>query len=213
MMDDPRLFREECEELSQEELKERKAELLKYISDYENHALPEGDYLMKPSPEFIVSMYKKYLNELDEVMQKFSSDGKSADFKECINREVLLSKLGYLPETRDKRKKYATEKEFILSELQTIKTELQLGIGVNEPYNPCTRAQSCLDEFNYNINNKNWHDSIYNLYEVIEADKNGIYNNYFNKDYKYSEYIYSEEKSIILKMVDKLEILLSTISD
>lgn len=122
-----------------------------------------------------------------------------------INRENLLNKLGYLYNYKEKRNNYLTEKDFILDELKTIKNELMSNAGVETPYTPCVRSQHCINEFIYYLERNQANDCLMDIYEVIESDKNMIYNDHFNKDYKYSVYIGNEEKSIILNMVNRLE--------
>lgn len=121
-----------------------------------------------------------------------------------INREELLSKLGYLYNYKEKRKNYSTEEEFILGELVTIKEEMLFNDGVDVPYTPNARAKHCINEFIYYLERNQVKDCLMDIYEVIESDKNEIYSP-INKDFKYSIYISNEEKSIILNMVNRLE--------
>lgn len=154
----------------------------------------------------------KLQNEIKEVtnrqLQKNVNKLVKKDLKEknyYINREILLNKLGYLYEHRDKRKNYLTEKDFILDELKIIKNELMSNEDFETIYIPCVRAQHCINEFIYYLEKKQVNDCLMDIYEIIESDKNGIYNPIINKDFNYSIYIGNEEKSIILNMVNRLE--------
>lgn len=162
----------------------------------------------------------KLQNEIKEAtnrqLQKNVNKLVKEDLKEknyYINREVLLNKLGYLYEHRDKRKNYLTEKDFILDELKIIKNELMSNEGFETIYIPCGRAQHCINEFIYYLEKKQVNDCLMDIYEVIESDKNGIYNPIINKDFNYSIYIGNEEKSIILNMVNRLEAYLNDSSN
>lgn len=162
----------------------------------------------------------KLQNEIKEAtnrqLQKNVNKLVKEDLKEknyYINREILLNKLGYLYEHRDKRKNYLTEKDFILDELKIIKNELMSNEGFETIYIPCGRAQHCINEFIYYLEKKQVNDCLMDIYEVIESDKNGIYNPIINKDFNYSIYIGNEEKSIILNMVNRLEAYLNNSSN
>jgi len=122
-----------------------------------------------------------------------------------INREKLLSKLGYyLGGDKDKRERFSNEKDFVLDEIKIIKEELQSNSGIDIPYTPCVRAKYCIDEFTHYLEKGQINDCLMDIYEVIESDKNEIYSP-INKEFKYSTYICNEEKNIILNMVNRLE--------
>ena len=76
MMISPEGYRKELENLTPEELYERKKGLEKFINDYENNNLPQQDYLVKPSPQTRYGLYKEYLNEvIDEIgMRRHQSE-------------------------------------------------------------------------------------------------------------------------------------------
>lgn len=166
--------------------------------------------------EQITKLQNKIKDATNRQLKKDVNKLVKEDLKEknyYINRETLLNKLGYLYDHRDKRKNYLTEKDFILNELKTIKNELMSNDGFETPYIPCVRAQHCINEFIYYLEKKQVNDCLMDIYEVIESDKNGIYNPAINKDFNYSIYIGNEEKSIILNMVNRLEAYLNNSSN
>lgn len=166
--------------------------------------------------EQITKLQNKIKEATNRQLKKDVNKLVKKDLKEkkyYINREILLNKLGYLYEHRDKRKNYLTEKDFILDELKTIKNELMSNDGFETIYIPCVRAQHCINEFIYYLEKKQVNDCLMDIYEVIESDKNGIYNPTINKDFNYSIYISNEEKSIILNMVNRLDAYLNNSSN
>lgn len=125
--------------------------------------------------------------------------------KKYLNREKLLDKIKYLDSNRDKREEFSSIDEFIIYELKIIKESLLSDEGIEQKYIPCARAKHCIEEFAYYLNNNKLEACFYDIYEVIESDKNEIYLDRFDTEYKYSVNISNEEKSIILDMVNKLE--------
>lgn len=133
---------------------------------YENNVQEQITKLQNKIKEAINRQLKKDVNKL------IKEDLKEKNY--CVNREILLNKLGYLYEYRDKRNNYLTEKDFILDELKTIKNELMSNDGFETPYIPCVRVQHCINEFIYYLEKKQVNDCLMDIYEVIESDKNGI---------------------------------------
>lgn len=88
---------------------------------YENNDQEQITKLQNKIKEATNRQLKKDVNKL------IKEDLKEKNY--YINREILLNKLGYLYEHRDKRKNYLTEKDFILDELKTIKNELMSNDG------------------------------------------------------------------------------------
>lgn len=213
----------------------RKDNVERNDKNIKENQIPEGENSFKFLNKNIEKLTKKlaqaYENNDQEQITKLQNKIKEAtnrqlkkdvnklvkeDLKEkkyYINREILLNKLGYLYEHRDKRNNYLTEKDFILDELKTIKNELMSNDSFETPYIPCVRAQHCINEFIYYLEKKQVNDCLMDIYEVIESDKNGIYNPTINKDFNYSIYIGNEEKSIILNMVNRLEACLNNSSN
>lgn len=93
---------------------------------YENNVQEQITKLQNKIKEAINRQLKKDVNKL------IKEDLKEKNY--YINREILLNKLGYLYEHRDKRKNYLTEKDFILDELKTIKNELMSNDGFETLY-------------------------------------------------------------------------------
>lgn len=133
---------------------------------YENNVQEQITKLQNKIKEAIDRQLKKDVNKL------IKKDLKEKNY--YINREILLNKLGYLYEHRDKRNNYLTEKDFILDELKIIKNELMSNDGFETPYIPCVRVQHCINEFIYCLEKKQVNDCLMDIYEVIESDKNGI---------------------------------------
>lgn len=133
---------------------------------YENNVQGQITKLQNKIKKAINRQLKKDVNKL------IKEDLKEKNY--CVNREILLNKLGYLYEYRDKRNNYLTEKDFILDELKTIKNELMSNDGFETPYIPCVRVQHCINEFIYYLEKKQVNDCLMDIYEVIESDKNGI---------------------------------------
>lgn len=205
--------------LDKEKIKEQQKvidEINKRIVAYlvENWTMSTPEFkALKQELRVAISRMECYKNAIydEKEIERFYNEGILLE-KEIlgkatyINREKLLNKLGYyLGGDKDKRKRFSNEKDFILDEIKTIKEELQSNSGIEILYTPCVRAQHCINEFIYYLERNQANDCLMDIYEVIESDKNTIYNDRFNKDYKYSTYIGNEEKSIILNMVNKLE--------
>lgn len=204
--------------LDKEKIKEQQKvidEINKRIVAYlvENWTMSTPEFkALKKELRVAISRMECYKNAIydEKEIERFYNEGILLEEEilgkvSYINREKLLNKLGYLYNYKEKRNNYLTEKDFILDELKTIKNELISNDGIEIPYTPCVRAQHCINEFIYYLERNQANDCLMDIYEVIESDKNTIYNDHFNKDYKYSTYIGNEEKSIILNMVNRLE--------
>jgi len=204
--------------LDKEKIKEQQKvidEINKRIVAYlvENWTMSTPEFkALKKELRVAISRMECYKNAIydEKEIERFYNEGILLEEEilgkvSYINREKLLNKLGYLYNYKEKRNNYLTEKDFILDELKTIKNELMSNDGIEIPYTPCVRAQHCINEFIYYLERNQANDCLMDIYEVIESDKNTIYNDHFNKDYKYSTYIGNEEKSIILNMVNRLE--------
>jgi len=204
--------------LDKEKIKEQQKvidEINKRIVAYlvENWTMSTPEFkALKQELRVAISRMECYKNAIydEKEIERFYNEGILLEEEilgkaSYINRENLLNKLGYLYNYKEKRNNYLTEKDFILDELKTIKNELMSNDGIEIPYTPCVRAQHCINEFIYYLERNQANDCLMDIYEVIESDKNTIYNDHFNKDYKYSTYIGNEEKSIILNMVNRLE--------
>lgn len=214
------------ENLNEEKIKEQQ----KVIDDInkrivallvENQSMLTPEFkTLKQELRLAISRMECYKNAVydEKEIERFYKEGilleeEILGKKFYINRERLIKKLGYVyGGGTKKREDFLTEKEFILDELKTIKEELLSNTGIEIPYTPCVRAKHCIDEFVYYLEKGQVNDCLMNIYEVIESDKNTIYNDRFNKEYKYSSYIGNEEKTIILNMVNRLESYLNNSS-
>lgn len=123
-----------------------------------------------------------------------------------VDREIIMEKIKYLSETDDKRKKFNNINDFIIHEINIIKDILENNLSSNTSYLPSLRAKHCIKEFELNLESNQLEQCFYNIYEVIESDKNQIYHNLTEKSsgYEYSKLISTEEKNTILNMIERL---------
>ncbi len=75
MMISPFSYRAEHEKDSLKKLQRERVELVLYMKKYENHELPEDDYMMCPSPDIVYSCYKDYLFEVLELIEEKLPEG------------------------------------------------------------------------------------------------------------------------------------------
>ena len=76
MMMSPEAFKEQCEKLSLEELKDEKNKLIEYIDRYEAGNISEEKMYTKPSPEMIYNMTLDYIKATDEIISHKTKDSK-----------------------------------------------------------------------------------------------------------------------------------------
>jgi len=169
---------------------------------------PYKKELVNGTKEISVHMYEYielgYLGEdiMDKNEEKNNIDSSHED--NYLNREIIIDKVKYQYDNIDKRNNYPTINDFIINEIKIINNELLTKDGVEQVYTPCIRAKHCIDEFEYHLDNNKLEQAFYNIYEIIESDKEGIYTANYDNGYKYSAFISNEEKNILLSMIEKL---------
>ena len=126
--------------------------LTKKLADaYRSNDQEQINKLQQKIKEETDNQLKRNIDELvkEDLQENQPIIIEDSEGKNYINREILLNKLGYLYNYKEKRKNYSTEEDFILGELKTIKDELLANEGIETPYIPTVRAKYCIEEFDY----------------------------------------------------------------
>lgn len=141
-------------------------------------------------------------DKMDKNKEKANINSRQED--NYLNREIIINKIKYQYDNKDKRNDYPTIEDFIIDEIKIINTELLTKEGIEEDYKPGIRTKHCINEFEYHIDNNKLEQAFYNIYEIIESDKEGVSITNYDNGYKYSAFISNKEKDILLSMIEKL---------